>query len=487
MVMKKKSIIIGILIIVTIIFFPYLLNSPPGRKVILSRLSKNINHFLEADKTYFSWVGPQRAKGLTAISPSGIQYKFPEISLDMPLWEFYKKIPSIGITRIFHPTVIIPQINRESDIPNKSLDPMIVTQKKYSLPKSCKVFGEVLVSDGKVRLSKWENWIYIPKLQYICNHHGMILHADAKFSSTASLSHVDIECGTPLQIFDVQAREVPTDLLDFFLDLWSEISLKDILGSTVNIDSNAQLINKTGPISLNLHSPRVSLSQSGTLHPEHYLLDKPLAITMQVSDRIVHSIFHHSPLQIDPIQRPITITIGPQEIDLPLSPSTQIKDGLIHIGKITCTNKNLLFDLTAQILGIPDSKIDLCVCDIPFCYVDGILRISRFEIVLQNKYPLAMWGKIDYFQKKVNLTLALTESTLRKAFGITSLPPNYVITCPIKGSFDDIQLDIGKLVKRLSILLAKEKSKKQLWKEGTNFFKEPTISPPPVQSIPWDK
>lgn len=482
--MKKKSIIIAILIIVTIIFFPYLLNSPPGRKIIFSRLSKNINHFLEADKTYFSWFGPQRAKKLSAISPSGIQYKFPEISLDMPLWEFYKKIPSIGITRIFNPTVVIPPMNRESDIQNKSVDSMIITQKKYSLPKSCKVFGEVIVSDGKINLSRWEDRIYIPKLQYICNHGKMILHADAKFSSSGSISHVDIESDTSLQIFDIQAREIPTDLLDFFLGLSNKISLQDILGPTVNIDSNAQLINKSGSISLNLHSPMISLSQSGTLYPDHYLLDKPLTITMQVSDRVVHSIFDYSTLQVDPIQKPITITIGPQEILLPLSPLTEIKDGLIHIGKITCTNKNLLFELTAQILGIYDSKIELWFCDIPVCYVDGILRISRFEIVLQNKYPLAMWGKIDYFQKKVNLTLALTESTLRKVFGITSLPSDYVITCPIKGSFDDIQLDIGKLVKRLSILLAKEKTRKQLWKEGTNSFEEPTINPPTIQSIP---
>lgn len=484
--MKKKSVIIAILIIVTIIFFPYLLNSPPGKKIILSKLSKNTNYFLEFDKTYFSWFGPQRAKRVAAISPSGIQYKFPEISLDMPLWEFYKKIPSIGITRIFNPTIIIPQINRESNIQNQSVDSRIITQKKYSLPNSCKVFGKVIVTDGKICLNRWEDRIYIPKLQYICNHATMILHADAKFSNSGSISHVDIKSGTPLQIFDIQAREIPTDVLDFFLGLSSKISLQDILGPTVNIDSNAQLINKSGCISLNLHSPTISISQSGILYSDHYLLDKPLIITMQLSDRVLHSICNYSPLQIDPIQRPITITIGPQEIPLPLSPLTEIKEGLIHIGKITCTNKNLLFELAAQILGIYDSKIDLWFCDIPVCYVDGILRISRFEMVLQNKYPLALWGKIDYFQKKVNLTLALTESTLRKIFGITSLPSDYVITCPIKGSFDDIQLDIGKLVKRLSILLAKEKTRKQLWKKGTNFFEEPTTNPPPTQSILQD-
>ena len=484
--MKKKFIIIAILIIVIIIFFPCLLNSSAGKKVILARLSKNIHYFLKADKTCFSWFGPQRAKRLTAISPSGIQYKFPEISLNMPLWEFYKKIPSIGITRIFNPTVIIPQINQQSNNQDKSIEPMVITQKKGSLPKSCKIFGEVHVTNGKVSLSEWKNSIYIPKLQYICNHDRMILQADAKFSKGGSISHIDIEYGTTSQTFDVQAREVPTDLLDFFLGPSNEISLQDILGPIVNIDSNAQLLNKSGPISLNLHSPKVSLSQSGTLYPEHYLLHKPLTMTMQLSDTIVNSIFRNSALQIDPIQRPITITMGPQEIRLPLSPSTQIKDVLIHIGKITCINKNLLFDLTAQILGIHDSKIDLWFCDMPVCYINGVLRISRFEIVLQNKYPLAMWGKIDYFQKKVNLTLALTESTLRKVFGITSLPPDYVITCPIKGSFDDIQLDIGKLIKRLSILLAKEKTKKQLWKEGTNFFEEPSVSPPPIQSIPWD-
>ena len=61
-----------------------------------------------------------------------------------------------------------------------------------------------------------------------------------------------------------------------------------------------------------------------------------------------------------------------------------------------------------------------------------------------------------------------------------------MITCTIKGNFDDIQLDTSKLVKKISILMAKERAKKQLWKEGSNFFKDSTDIPHPIQSLPWD-
>lgn len=483
--MKKKALSIAILMIAILVFFPFLLNSSTGKKVIFSRLSKNTRYVLEADKTYFSWFGPQKVTSLTAISPRGIQYKFPEISLPIPLWEFYKKTLSIGTTRIFHPTVIIPPINPPSNKDNTFLDPVTNTPEQLLLPKSCKVFGEVQVTDGKIILSEGTNSISIPKLQYRCDPHKIILQAEAKFSKSGSVSYVDVERGTTSQTFDVQAREIPTDVVDFFFPSSHEISLQDILGSTINMDVKAQLINQSGPLLIDFHAPRLSFSQCGTLYPEYYLLEKPLTITLQVTDTILKSIFPNSILQVEPIQNPITITIGSQKIHRPLSPSTEIKEGLIHIGKITCTNKHLLFDLAAKVLGIHDAKIDLLFCEMPVCYSAKILHISPFEIVLHNRYPLAMWGKIDYFQKKVNLTLALKEGTLRKVFGITSLPADYVITCPIKGSFDDIQLDIGKLVKRLSILLAKEKTKKQLWKEGTKFFEKPTINPPPIQSIPW--
>ncbi|MGL4348092.1 MAG: hypothetical protein ACRCSV_01340 [Chlamydiales bacterium] len=487
--MKRMfSIIIAITIFVVllIISFPYLLNSSMGKEAILSKLSQNIHYSLEADKTYFSWFGPQRLEKLNAISSSGVQYKFPELSLDMSLWELYKEIPSIGITRIFNPTVIIPQVNQKTNKSGKSLDSVLSAHKKCSQTNCCKVFGEVHVTDGKVILSELESSFDIPKLQYICNPDKMTLYVEAKLPNSTSISHAEIEYGIHAQNFRLQARDVPSSLFDSFASPWNGLCIEEILGSTVNIDASAELINESGPIFVNLHSPNASLIQSGTLHPRRYLLDKPLSISMKVSEKIIGSIFPNSILQIDAIQRPITITIGPQEISLPLSLCTEIKDGVIHIGKVTCTNKDLLFEIAAQILGIHDSKIDIWFSDIPVCYADGILRISRFEIVLQNKYPIAIWGKIDYFQKKVSLTLAITESTLRKVFGIKYLPPDYIITCPIKGSFDDIQLDIGKLVKKLSILLAKEKTKKQLWKEGTHFFKKPSTIPSPIQSIPGD-
>lgn len=477
---------IAIFIVLLIISFPYLLNSPMGKKAILSKLSQNIHYSLEADKTYFSWFGPQRAEKLNAISSSGVQYKFPELSLDVSLWELYKEIQSIGITRIFNPTIIIPQISQRTNKSAKLLDSVLSVHKKCSQTNCCKVFGEVHIINGKVILSDLESCIDIPKLQYICNPDKLTLYVEAKLPNSTSISHAEMEYGTHAQNLRLQARDIPSSLLDSFASPWNGLSIQDILGSTVNIDSSAELISGSGPIFLNLHSTNASLIQSGTLYPRHYLLDKPLSISMKISEKIIDSIFPNSILQIDAIQRPITITIAPQEISLPLSLCTEIKDGVIHIGKITCTNKDLLFEIAAQVLGIHDSKIDIWFSDIPVCYADGILRLSRSEIVLQNKYPIAIWGEIDYFQKKVSLTLAITERTLRKVFGMKSLPPDYIITCPIKGSFDDIQLDIGKLVKKLSILLAKEKTKKQLWKEGTNFFEKPNAIPSPIQSIPGD-
>lgn len=486
--MKKRFFIIigvAIVIIAALISIPYILNSPMGRKAILSKLGQKINYSLEAGKTHFSWLGPQRAENLRAISSSGIQYNFPKLSLDMPLWGLWKKIPSIGITRIFNPTVNMAQVDEKPDKEIGSIDSVISTHKKCSQTNCCRIFGEIHATDGKIYLSRFENSIDIPKLQYICNPDGMTLHAEAKFPNGASISHIDIEYKTLAQNFQLQGRDIPSDLLGTFAGFWNGLSIQEVLGPALNIDATAQLINGSGPVLLNLNSPNASIVQSGKLYPDRYILDKPFTMTMQISEKILDSIFHHPILHIDPIQRPITITIGPQEILLPISPSSEIRNGSIHIGRITCTNRDLLFQLATQVLRIDDTKIDIWFSDIPVNYAEGILRVSRSEILLQNKYPLAIWGKIDYFQKKVNLTLAITETTLKKAFGLKSLPPDFVITCPIKGSFDDIQLDIRKLVKRLSILIAKEKAKKQIWKEGANFFEEPTDNP--LQSIPWDK
>lgn len=465
---------------------PYLLNSLRGNKAVLCKISQNINYTLEADRLYFSWAGPQRAKNLTAVSPSGTHYYFPELSLPLPLWKLWKKNPFIGITRISNLIVTMPSLHEK---PTKEVKPdsMITTAINCPSPRRCTVFGEVHVTNGSIYLGKEENLIHVPNLQYICTPERMALHIDAIFPNTTELSHMDMECTSSSQDVQIKARDVPTNLLDQWKNFSSPILLQEIIGTVFHIDARGALNHTLGPISFDITSPTLSIKQSGELRSTHYVLDKPFAFSLQLSKEVLHSLFYHPILQIDQMEEPIRVNIPPQEILLPLSLLSEINNASIYIGKITCMNKDWLFHLASELLHIDDSKIDIWFSEIPAHYSNGILHLSRSEILIQNKYQFAIWGNIDCVEKKVRLKLGIPESTLRKVFGIKSLPPNCMITGSIKGNFDDIQLDTSKLLKKISILLAKEKAKKEIWKEGSKFFKDSTDIPQPIQSLPWDK
>ena len=359
---------------------------------------------------------------------------------------------------------------------------MTPTHVKCPSPSRCTIFGEIHVTNGLLYLGKIENPIKLCGLQYTCTPDRMALHIDAKFPNATEVSQMDIECSPSLQDFQIKAKEVPTYLLDEWKNFSSKFSLQQIVGPIFHIEASATLNDNLGPISSYINSPNLSIAQSGKLNLNHYVLDKPLTLSLQLSKEVLKSLFHHRILKIDRIEEPIRVNIPPQEIALPLSLNSAINNASIHIGKITCMNKDLLFRLAAELLHIDDSKIDISFSEIPAEYDNGILQISRSEILLQNKYQLAIWGGIDCFQKKVHFKLGIPESTLKKVFGLKLLPSDCMITCTIKGNFDDIQLDTSKLVKKISILMAKERAKKQLWKEGSNFFKDSTDIPHPIQS-----
>lgn len=483
--MKKLFLVIFplvFIIIVAILFVPYFLNSPRGNQAILSKISQNSNYTLEAEKLYFSWSGPQRAEKLTAVSSSGVQYYVPQLSLPLPLWKLWKKNPSIGITQIANLVITMPSMDEKPAIADKTDS---ITPVKCPPPGRCTIFGEIHVTNGLLYLGNIEKPINLPTLQYVCTQDRMAIHIAAQFPNTLEVSHMDMECSASLQDIQVKAKDVPTYLLDPYFS--SRISPQEIIGPTFHLEANATLNQNVGPISFYINSPNLSIAQSGELNSTHYVLDKPSTLSVQLSKEVLHSLFHHPILQIDRIEEPIRINIPPQEIPLPLSLTSEINNASINIGKITCMNKDLVFHLASELLQIDDSKIDIWFSEIPVHYADGILQIFRSDIFVQNKYQLAIWGNIDCFQNKVRLKLGIPESTLRKVFGIKSLPPNCMITCAIKGNFDDIQLDTSKLVKKISILMAKEKAKQQIWKEGSNFFKDSNNTPPRKQPLPWDK
>ncbi|MBY0529848.1 MAG: hypothetical protein K2P51_06615 [Rhabdochlamydiaceae bacterium] len=237
-----------------------------------------------------------------------------------------------------------------------------------------------------------------------------------------------------------------------------------VFGETLNANLFSEFKQLSGPLNLSLNSDRARISVIGKLVNGALLLDKPLhaqgTLTPEVSRLLLKEV---NPLSISYIyaQNPISLEISPKDFYLPLYPfqleRIQIGSGRLELGKINCHNEG---NLNAA-LGVLkskqfDQKKDLILWFAPadFHLSQGKIDLERTEILLSNTFDIALWGKIDLVKDYVDMVLGLTAPTLRMAFGIKDLPEDYVLTIPMKGPSNNVQINKGKATSKIALLLA---------------------------------
>jgi hypothetical protein len=237
-----------------------------------------------------------------------------------------------------------------------------------------------------------------------------------------------------------------------------------VFGETLNANLSTEFKQLSGPLNLSLNSERARISVIGKLVNGALVLDKPLhaqgTLTPEVSRLLLKEV---NPLSISYIyaQNPISLEISPKDFYLPLYPfqleRIQIGSGRLELGKINCHNEG---NLNAA-LGVLKSKqfeqkkeLVLWFAPADFHLSQGKIDLERTEILLSNTFDIAIWGKIDLVKDYVDMVLGLTAPTLRMAFGIKDLPEDYVLTIPMKGPSNNVQINKGKATTKIALLLA---------------------------------
>lgn len=276
----------------------------------------------------------------------------------------------------------------------------------------------------------------------------------------------EIDMSRLSSIIDVKIDQFPSRALDLLARAKgaTHFPFTKIFGATVSATLSTQLAQFSGPIKLNLNSPNARASLSGSLDKGTLLLNEPLhaqiALTPEGSKLFLHEV---NPLGITSVdsQAPITIEIAPQGFLLPLNPFNmsllQIPNGRIELGKIHCHNEgniNVALGLLKSKQFEKGKDMTLWFAPIDFHMKNGVADIERTEILLSDTFDIAVWGNIDFVNDYVDMILGLTAQTLKKAFGIKELPEKYVLTIPMKGRTDDVQINTSKATAKIALLLA---------------------------------
>lgn len=326
------------------------------------------------------------------------------------------------------------------------------------------------------------------------------LHHLVDSSGTFSPSHLSAKIA-----FDVS--DFPTPFFTFLSELLSgsQFDMRSVVGEKLNANGNAELEKFNGPFSLSLHSEVARASVSGHFTQGLLTLSEPLHAQLTVTKELSQVLLKKgNPLSISSLkaEHPLSLEISPQGVEIPLNPFEISKLNIpkirLELGMIHTKPKGTLKNVLKLLKSTPSSSDDLSLWFTPMDMriINGVLDVERTEVLVNNDFELALWGRINYPRDQVKMTLGLTEQALRTAFGITKLPKNYVLHIPLEGKPDDIHFDKVKATAKIAALLAWQHSSGK--PSGGNLFgdvlgaiatlpDQDAHTPPPKKPFPWEQ
>ncbi len=255
-----------------------------------------------------------------------------------------------------------------------------------------------------------------------------------------------------------QIDQFPTEALDIVAHALGQttLSFSALLGPQMNLTASASLTDWNGPLELELNTPQMRSSLKGTVTAGVLTLNDTFHLQMSLTKEASQAIFKSSFSS----NAPLTLEIPPQGFSYPLNPfnpaNMTIPSGRLELGKITCHNEgnlNTTLGLLKQSQYSKNQDLELWFAPLDFHLNQGIMDCERTEILLANSYQICTWGNVNFISRWVDMTLGLTASCLKKAFGIEDLPSSYVLQIPMEGPLDDVKIDTSKATSKVTTLL----------------------------------
>jgi hypothetical protein len=264
----------------------------------------------------------------------------------------------------------------------------------------------------------------------------------------------------------LQIKSFPSRILDLFARLKgrTDYPFSKLLGSSLNASLQAKIQNLSGPLSLNVNSPSMRFSLDGSLQKGTLQLTSPIYAQMKISKEMSTLFLSEvNPLSLSYFysESPITLEIPAQGFSLPLHPFDKgrmsIPTARIELGKVACRNEgnvNIALGLLKTKQFEKNKEVLLWFAPMDLHIQAGTLNMERTEILLAETFDVALWGKVLLVDNYVDMILGITASALNEAFGIKDLPSDYVITIPIKGPADNVQINSKTATAKIALLLA---------------------------------
>lgn len=244
-------------------------------------------------------------------------------------------------------------------------------------------------------------------------------------------------------------------------------------------------------INLQFNGPQGKMSAEGYLTDGMVFLSKPLEGEFKVTPLLgKHVLADLSGVfrSVVAAEHPLIVKIEPDEFTFPIKDFTwenvNISQGVVNLGKTEFRKEKEILSLLDLLEAKSDDTVPVWFTPTYFSMKRGVVHIDRFDMLLMENYPLAVWGKVDMAGNKVKMTLGLTKEALNFAFNVKKLEDGYVMHLPIEGKLENASLNKTKAALSISKLLSKNDELLDALFTFSNLSNAATPGPT-TQPLPW--
>jgi len=283
-------------------------------------------------------------------------------------------------------------------------------------------------------------------------------------------------------------------------DSISRRQIEAILGNLLTTRTKVQLSNGNGPFFMELKGQNANVLLDGHIANGWLTLNKDLQVQMAITPQLGKYVLDgFLPILSGTLSanQPLKLMISRQGFAFPISDYQNPM--AISIGKAILEPMQLKFSSQAEIAKVLNllsphaDQIAVNLTPTYFSLSDGIVKIERVDMLINDSYPIAAWGKVDIGKSKVNMIIGLFGASISKAFNVSGIPNNTLLQLPLKGSLHNASIDRTKAAARLSTLVAQSQGGPQGFVIGTVLDIATggfTESPPPAPTtnpLPWSQ
>ncbi|MCB1148790.1 MAG: hypothetical protein KDK48_01375 [Chlamydiia bacterium] len=260
------------------------------------------------------------------------------------------------------------------------------------------------------------------------------------------------------------AQYAPPVLLGELICLPDEVIVQvdSLVGKRVNAQVNAQLRQLNGPLQLKVEGTDGNFSLDAQLASGVMTLKQPFVMQLNISPDLSDSILDELVPFLDSAvtsERPIRFEISPEgfswRIYGDLKQDLYIEKMTLDLGQIFFKNDQTI----AEMLSILKFRTERDLINVWFTPLyaslqEGVFRVQRMDMLVAERYPMAIWGKVDFPKDQVRMTVGLGGLTLKRAFGLKGVPNDYYLQVALKGTTDDAHLDVRGAATKLAAFIA---------------------------------